>query len=248
MRQLKLAIPAIATAALALGTSPAEAQQPFSPATFQNIANVFNGADLDRNGSLSSREYVLLRTGTIDQSWLSNYPGQTYNQVMPSVVAGFARLDTNNDAAIGRQEFLTAARAAASARNATQGYDSWDWRPEYMSVTYYLMANRIDADSFDGKPVMNLKGEELGRIRDIRRHEETGDYYALVGVSGRVMDPTPTQFRGRVIGVPLDDIILAKDGASLMLSSKGERYFLRDPELPRVNEDRLKSVDTLYAV
>lgn len=247
MRDLKLALPAVATA-LALSASPADAQHPFSPATFQNVANVFNAADLDRNGSLSSHEYVLLRTGTIDRSWMRSYPGHTYNQVMPAVAAGFARLDTDNNAMISRNEFLNTARAVATRQNAARGYDSWDWQPEYMSATYYLIANRMDADSFNGRKVMNLDGEELGIIRDIMRHERTGDYFALVGMSEKVMDKTPSQFRASVIGVPLSDIVLAADGASLMLSERGARYFVRDPELPRVNIDHLKQVDTLYAV
>lgn len=33
-----------------------------------------------------------------------------------------------------------------------------------------------------------------------------------------------------------------------MLTKQGERYFLREPELPRVNIDSLAQVDTLYAV
>lgn len=247
MRDLKFAIPAVATA-LALSASPAEAQQPFSPATFQNVANVFNVADLDRNGNLSSREYVLLRTGTIDKAWLRNYPGHAYSEVMPAVVAGFSLIDANSNASISRPEFLNAARSLAKMRNTAYGRDSWDWQPEYISASYYLIANRMDADSFNGRKVMNLDGEELGILRDIMRHEQTGDYYALVSMSEKVMDKTPSQYRASVIGVPLNDIVLATDGASLMLSERGERYFVRDPELPRVSIDRLKQVDTLYAV
>lgn len=245
MRHLTIAIPAIATA-LALNASPAAAQQPFSPATFQNAANVFNAADLDRNGSLSSHEYVLLRTGTIDQSWVSTYPGHTYNQVMPAVAAGFAILDTDNNAMISRPEFLNAANSVAKRQSTAS--DSWDWQPEYMSATYYLIANRMDADSFNGRKLMNLEGEEVGTIRDIMRHERTGDYYAVVGMSEKVMDKTPTQFRAKVIGIPLNDVVLATDGASLMLNRHGERYFVKDPELPRVSIDQLEQVDTLYAV
>lgn len=247
MRHLKFALPAIGTG-LAFAAAPAEAQQPFSPATFQNIANVFNAADLDRNGSLSSREYVLLRTGTIDRSWLRSYPGHAYNQVMPAVVAGFSLIDANDDAKISRPEFLNAARSLAKMRNSTFGYDAWDWKPEYMSATYYLIANRIDADTFNGRRVLNLEGQELGTIRDIMRHEQTGDYYALIAMAERVMDPTPSAFRSKVMGVPLNDIVLATDSASLMLTKRGERYFVQDPELPRVNIDRLEQVETLYAV
>ena len=247
MRHLKLAVPA-AAAALALGAGSAQAQHPFSPATFQNVANVFNAADLDRNGALSTREYVLLRTGTIDRSWVRSYPGHVYNQVMPAVVAGFARIDADNDAQITRPEFLGAARAMARNRNAADGVDHWDWQPEYMSATYYLLANRIDADSFNGRKVMNLDGEEIGTIQDVMRHETSGEYYALVSIATTVLNPTPSQLRMRVVGVPLDDIVFATDGASLMLSERGERYFVRDPELPRVDIDRLKQVDNLYAV
>lgn len=207
MRHLKFALPAVATA-MAFAATPAEAQQPFSPATFQNIANVFNAADLDRNGSLSSREYVLLRTGTIDRSWLRRYPGHAYNQVMPSVVAGFSRIDANDDAAISRAEFINAGRSLAKMRNNALGYDNWDWNPEYMSATYYLMANRIDADTFNDRVVVNLEGQELGRIRDIMRHEQTGDYYALINMADRVMNTTPSALRTKVIGVPLNDLCL----------------------------------------
>lgn len=245
MRHLTLAL---ATSAFGLAAAPAQAQHPFSPATFQNIANVFNAADLDRNGGLSTREYVMLRTGTIDRSWLRNYPGNVYRQVMPAVVAGFSRIDTDNNAIISRTEFLNAARTMARLRNHAMGYSAWDWQPEYMTATYYLIANRIDADSFNGRKLVNLQGQDLGTIRDVMRNPKTGDYYALVSMSETVMDRTPSRHRTKVIGLPLDDIIFARDGASLMLSSRGERYFLMDPDLPRVNVDQLEQVDTLYAV
>lgn len=246
MRHLKLVLPLVATS-LAAGAAPAQAQHPVSPATFQTIANLFNGADLDRNGALSAQEYVLLRTGTVDRKWLRTYSGSV-RQMMPAVVAGFAMMDRDNNAMISRPEFLNAARTMARMRNAAMGYGSWDWRPEYMTVTYYLIANRIDADSFNGRHLMNLDGEELGTIRDIRRDSRTGDYYALVSMSEMVMDKTPGRYRSKTIGIPLDDIIFAKDGAPLMLSERGERYFLMDPEMPRVDVDRLEQVDTLYAV
>jgi hypothetical protein len=244
----KLIVAIFATAMLGSLAAAAATPEPFAPNSFSNLAHVFNAADLDRDGSMSSHEYVLLRTGTIDRGWLRDYRGNGYDRMVPTVVRGFSLLDRDDNGKISRTEFMNSANDPVRMQSTAGGVDRWDWHPEFITLTYYLMANPIDADEFDGERVVNLDGEEVGRIRDIARREQTGDYYAIIDVRGRVMDPTPTRFRSAVVGIPLEDVLLAGDGESLMLSHRGERYLLTDADLPRVNIEELREVDTLYRI
>lgn len=244
-----LAIPiAMATGAALIGAAPATAENRFAPATFRNIANVFTAADLDRNGSLSSREYVMLRNGSIDQSWLASYRGDAFDRMVPTIVRNFALLDTDNNGALSQVEFMNLTKASMRQRVMTGDPYRWDWTPEYMSVNYYLTANPIDADHFDGKQVVNLQGQEIGRVRNIVRHEDSGRTYALIDVADRVMDPTPTHVRARVIGVPLNEVVLSTENAALMLTRRGEEYFLSNEGRPRVDIGQLREIETLYGV
>lgn len=240
MKSLTFAIGALAGASL-FAAAPAEAQQPFGINSFSNYSTVFTSADLDRNGSLSGHEYVLMRGGMIDQAWVGDY---RYSRLAPGVVQSFSRLDRNDNGALSRAEFTTLGNAAVRAQT------GWDWRPDYVTLTYYLMANPIPTASFTGQPVMNSAGQQLGIIRQITRHEGTGDYYALVTMSERVMDSTPTPLRAEAVGVPLEDLLLVADGKSVMLSQRGQRFFLRhgEAELDQVDIDQLDPVGTLHQI
>ena len=152
MKSLTFAIPALAGASL-FAAAPAEAQQPFGVASFTNYATVFTAADLDRNSSLSSREYVLLRGGMIDQAWVGDY---RFTHMAPEIVRSFSQLDRNDNGALSRAEFTTLANAAVRSQT------GWDWRPEYVTMTYYLTANPISTGTFTGQPVVNRDGQRLG--------------------------------------------------------------------------------------
>lgn len=242
MRKLTFAL----AGAAALIAAPAASETVFTPASFANLAHVFNAADLDRNGVMSSREYVMFRTGLIDSRWVRDYRGDDYERMVPTVVRSFAQLDRDNDAMISRTEFMNVANDPIHRRWTASSADRWDWAPEYITLGYYLTANPVDTDTFDLKPVINLDGETIGRIQGIARHEETGDHFALVRWRERTMDPTPSQYRGGVIGVPLEEILLSSRGASLMLSRRGEEFLIGSGDMPRVDASELEEVDTLY--
>ena len=244
MRKLAYAL----AGATVLIAAPATAEEPFAPNSFANLAHVFNAADLDRDGKMSSREYSLLRSGLIDSRWVRDYRGNDYDRMVPTIVRSFAQLDRDNDATISRTEFMNVANDPAFRQWAATSADRWDWAPEYMTVTYYLTVNPVDADSFAHRPVVNLDGEHIGTIQSIARHDESGEHYALIRVRDTVMDPTPSQFRGGLIGVPLDEVLLSESGSSLMLSQRGEQYFLGNDDMPRVDLETLEEVETLYSV
>ena len=244
MRKLSIAM----AAATALAAAPAAAQADFAPDSFVNLAHVFNSADLDRDGMMSSREYVLLRTGLIDSRWVRDYRGDDYDRMVPTVVRSFAQLDRDDDAAISRSEFMNVANDPVQRQSAATSADRWDWAPEYITLTYYMIANPVDTDRFENQPVANLRGEAVGTLQSVARHEDSGDYYALIRMRERTMDPTPTRYRAALIGVPLEDILLSSDGTSLMLSRRGEEYFIAGDGMPNVDIEALDEVETLYRV
>ena len=88
----KLIIPIMAST-MAVAAAAATAQTPAAPNSFETLAHVFNAADMDRNGALSAREYLLLRTGTVDDSRIGDYRGDEYGRMVPTVVRSFAQLD-----------------------------------------------------------------------------------------------------------------------------------------------------------
>lgn len=231
-----------------LAASPALAGEPFAPNTFGNMANVFSAADLDSNGSISSNEYVMLRNGMVDQNWLATYRGDAFDRMVPTIVRNFSMLDRDDDGMLSQAEFMNLTKEPLSRSMTGADGKTWDWKPEYMSLTYYLTANSIDADTFNGRPVMNLKGDEIGTISNIMKREDTGHYYALVAVADKVMDPTPSQHRAKLIGVPLNNVLLSTQEASLMLTRDGEEYFLADENRPRVNINQMQDVDRLTGI
>lgn len=130
------------------------------------------------------------------------------------------------------------AQKAAPPAPATAAY------PGYVPMTIYVTARPVNTDTFDRQPVVNLNGEEIGRIDSFARSEETGHYYALIRIRDRVADPTPTRYRGGLVGIALHDILLREEGRSLMLSHRGEAY-LRDLD-NHVDIDTLTPVDTIH--
>lgn len=245
MRRLIYAI----AGATMLAATPAAAEQAgrYDAASFRDLAHVFKAADLNNNGALSHYEYAMMRTNMIDERRLATYRGDAARTMDAVVDRGFAQLDRNDDGSISRTEFMNIA-SDPTAATAAAASSVWDWSPEYVTLTYYLLANPIDTDTFEQQPVRNLAGEEVGRIRAIASPEGSDNVYALVAVTDVTMDPTPTRYRGRMIGIPLDDILLAKDGTSLYLSGRGEEYLLSDQGRPRVDIDNMEKVETLYGV
>ena len=235
-------------AALLVFSTPASAQDGKTMAqgevtatSLNNAAYAFSIADLNSDGFLSPTEYDLYRIHTVDRVGLTSYRGGEGEAPAPVIKQDFDALDADNDQWISRKEFLSHADVAARG----SGDAKSDFVPDYMTVTYYLTATPVKADYFEGREVINLKGDKVGRIEEIIRAK--GDHaglYALVDLDGPDFYHYPGVERDEV-GIPLDDLLIAGPGESLMMSMKGEET-LRDINAPVV--DDYEEVDTLFRI
>ena len=234
--------------ALLVFSAPASAQDGEAMAkgeatttSLNNAAYAFSIADLNSDGFLSPTEYGLYRIHTVDRVGLPAYRGGNGEAAAPVIKQGFATLDTDNDDWISRKEFLTQAEmAAGDSANAAR-----DFVPDYMTVTYYLTATPVKADYFEGRDVVNLKGDTVGRIDDIiRAKDANAGLYALVDLEGPEYYRYPGVERDEV-GIPLDDLLISGPGETLMMSMKGEET-LRDVDAPVVED--YEEVDTLFRI
>lgn len=200
--------------------------------TFANPAYVFKVADANGDGYLNKMEYRRYRMHTTDQSAARQYRSDTRDNMDMMIGRSFSALDENNDSWVSRSEFMAAN----------------SYRPDYMTITYYLMATPVKADYFDGRDVVNLKGDTVGEITDIIRvtEGENAGTYALIDIDGpnfyRVFGTQPLRDQ---VGIPLDDLLLFDKEESIMLSTRGEEE-LRDVNAPEI--DDYEDVETLYTL
>lgn len=230
---------------LTAGAAAANPQHMFEPGSFSDLSSVFRSADLNKDGMLSRNEWGLLRIHMVDDNYLRDYRGDAGKDLAPTVARSYAEFDRNNDGQVSQNEFLAIASRPATADAApAAAANRWDWKPEYMTVTYYLMVNPIDADKLDGQAVVNLHGERIGEIRDIIRTEDENKYYAMIDLKGGQLDRYPAFLDSDTVGVPLNDVLLMKEGDSLLLTTRGEEY-LRDAKKRNIG-DNWREVDKLY--
>lgn len=244
MKHLAPSLPGALAASLAVLAVPLVAQdgdQTLTPGSFRNLARVFAAADMDDNGSLSRAEFVKLRLNAIESEFLPNYESTSYPRIIPSVERSFARLDRDNDGMISQAEFMQAANDAPAADPLITYY--WSWAPEFITVSYFLEANRMSTDAIIGRDVVNLKDEKIGEIQKVIRDKNSGAYYAMIDIDGRMRPNFPSLVARQEAGVPLSDILLGLSGDVLYLSNKGED-FLRETEA-RMVED-FEEVEYLY--
>ncbi len=237
-----------ATAMLAF-SAPASAQDSKAMAqgktlttSLNNASYAFRTADLNSDGFLSPTEYDLYRIHTVDRAGLQVYRGGTGPSRAPVIKQGFDALDIDNDQWVSRKEFIANAdvKAGATGNSATK---ATAFIPDYMTVTYYLTVTPVEADYFEGRDVVNLKGDTVGEIKKIiRAKDENAGLYALVDIDGPEYYRYPGVERDEV-GIPLDDLLIAGPGESLMLSTRGEET-LRDMNAPLVED--FEEVDTLF--
>ena len=241
---LALASATLMTAPAALAQGAVEkrgldsGEAPFEPASFDDPNRVFRAADLNENGALSRDEFSMLRNHMVDDSWLRDYRGDQAKDLAPTVARTYSQFDSDNNGMISRTEFVSTVRKAPAGAG-------WDWDPEYMTVTYYLTANPIDADSLDNQPVVNLKGDRIGMIEDIIRNTDDGQYYAMIDLEGHTLDRRPSYLETDTVGVPLNDVLLFEEGRSLVLTTRGDEY-LRDADAREI--EHWEEVDTLYSL
>lgn len=230
---------------LTASATAAAPQHMFEPGSFGDLGDVFRSADLDKNGTLSKTEWELLRIHMVDDNYLRDYRGDGAKDLAPTVARTYAAFDRNNDGQVTENEFIAiASRPAPAGAAPAAAANRWDGNPEYMTVTYYLMVNPIDADNLDGHEVVNLEGERVGEIRNIIRTEDENRYYAMIDLAGNELDIFPSRLDYDTVGVPLNDVLLFKDGDSLFLSTRGEEY-LRDVDRRNIG-DNWEEVDKLY--
>lgn len=253
---------ATAGAALVAATPALAADADTSTQWVHDRASWFEAADTNDNDFLSRAEFRNFRFNTIAQGAVGSYRADMRPAMGTIVDRSFARLDLDNNDMISTTEFAnaptllenratsssamnttanaTANTGTATATNPTPAMTWWD--PAYVTATYYLTINKVDADELQGKQVVNLEGEPVGKIERIVRTKEDNRYYAMLDLRGvdlvsRSIVPRDTA------GVPLDDVLLFRDGKSIMLSTRGEEY-LRNADA-RVIEN-YETVDSLY--
>lgn len=239
----------LALASAALMTAPAALAQgaidkrgldsgeaPFEPASFDDPNRVFRAADLDGDGALSRPEFSMLSNHMVDDSWIRDYRGDQAKDMAPTVARTYSQFDANNNGAVSRAEFVNTMMTPPGGRT---------WDPEYMTVTYYLTANPIDADSLDNQAVVNLNGDRVGRIENIIRSTEDNQYYAMIDLEGHTLDRRPSYLETDTVGVPLNDVLLFEEGRSLVLTTRGDEY-LRDADAREI--ENWEEVDTLYSL
>lgn len=236
--------------ALAVG-APASAQGGMNPihVNVHDRASWFEAADRDNDEHLSRAEFREFRTNTMARDQLAMYRADRRSAMFSPVDMSFAQLDRDRDGTISPTEFANAPTLAKlnntpSAARAPAGTMS-DWsNPDYVTATYYMTIQPVDAKVIEGKPIVNLKGERVGTIDRIVRTQDENRYYAMIDLQGTPLYRPGNTLRDEA-GVPLDDVLLFRDGSSVMLSSRGEE-FLRDADA-RVIENP-ERVDRLYQI
>lgn len=229
----------IAAPALAAPASPL-----LEPKAFSSRAHVFQVADLNNDERLSRDEYTRLRQNTVDDRLVYYYRGDTRQQADTAFARTFAEIDMDRNGWLSATEFANARAVQPSPGQLAWGSDR-GWDPEFMTVSYYMTVNPVDADTIRGKKVVNLKGEEVGEIDRIIR-TDAGKHYAMLDLDGRPMYRPGNMERDNA-GVPLEDILLFDQGSSLMLTTRGEEY-LKDADARRLEWSDFKVVDTLYRI
>ncbi|MET1755375.1 EF-hand domain-containing protein [Novosphingobium sp. RD2P27] len=241
-------------AALAVGAPTAAAQAGAKPMHMgvHDRASWFEAADRDDNEQLSRAEFRDFRTNTMPRDQLAMYRADRRSSMFSPVDRSFAQLDQDGNGTVSLTEFANAPAVTKPAKinnsaNATSASarTTSDWsNPDYVTATYYMTIQPVDAKVVEGKPVVNLKGERVGRIDRIVRTRDENRYYAMIDLQG-----TPYYMLGNTrrdeAGVPLDDVLLFRDGSSVMLSSRGEE-FLRETDA-RVIENP-ERVERLYQI
>ena len=236
---------ALASAAL-LSASPALAGPAMlETSAFNDLGKVFSAADLDGDRGLSRTEYSWLRSNLVDDNWVRDYRGDARKDMAPTVARTYEQFDRNSDGMISQSEFVTIARRAP-AQPVSNAATLWDWRPEYVTATYFLTVSPVDADTLDGREIVNLKGEEVGEITDIIKTDDENRYYALIDLKGGGLDRYPSFLETDTVGVPLSDVLLPMKGEALLISTRGEDY-LRDAKKRNIGDD-YTSVEKLYGV
>jgi len=244
---MKMAFLMLAGTALCCASAQAQEGGSFQPNSFDNLANVFDHADLDGNSELSRKEYNMLRAHTIDGEFVGDYASDGDPRMIPTVERGYATLDRNNDGTVSLTEFMNVANDARHDANpspsANATVEQWDWDPDYMTLTYYLAANKIDTDRIEGQQVVNLKGDEVGAIDRIIRDEDNGRYYAMIDIADDgYLYPVLRGERDEA-GVPLDNLLLSASDHALLLNGHGEDY-LRETDARVL--DAWEPVDAIY--
>lgn len=239
-----------ATAMLAFSV-PASAQdsQPMQEGekittSLNNASYAFTTADLNSDGFLSPAEYDLYRIHTVDRAGLMSYRGGTGPSRAPIIKQSFDALDIDNDQWISRKEFIANANMKTGTTSGTAATTA-AFVPDYMTVTYYLTVTPVESDYFEGRDVVNLKGDTVGEIQNIIqvRGEHAG-LYALVDIDGPAFYRYPGVERA-VVGISLDDLLISGPGESLLLSTKGEET-LSDTDAPIIQDFKYEEVNTLF--
>lgn len=239
-----------AAAALAMGATTAlNAQDRFDADSFDNLAQVFQAADMDGSDSLSRGEFRALRNGTIDAAWVGAYRSDMMFDMALAIDRNFAALDRDNNGRISLTEFMNEANdpMASEQQDRMAGY--WSnpttlYDPEYLTLTYYFQTNPVDTDELEGMAIENLEGERVGRLERIVRDEQTNRNYAMIDLQGGEFYRQYSTERDTA-GVPLGDLLFETRDDALLLSSRGEEY-LRDAEARKIDFSDYEVVDTLY--
>lgn len=235
----KLVLAAAGATALAIIPGAQAAPQVHRGTSFADASILFSIADRNNDNSISRSEYRMLREQSVSAKSVRLYGTDTSAERNAVIDGNFRQVDTDRSGAISRLEFM---RAANQPRADLQAKSKWYWRPDYLGLGYYMKSTPVDTDAIAGNPVVNLDGDRIGRIDGIIRTDKTDRYYALIDLSGGPM--LRFAWRGQdQVGVPLDDILLRRDGSSVMLSTRGEND-LRHADAREIGS--YHHVDTLY--
>lgn len=244
---------ALTSAAPALSQTNTMTDSPSARATW------FDMADSNDNEHLSRDEFRDFRFNTASAFSLA-YHGY-HGALQPIVDRSFTKLDRDSNGMISATEFANAptlaannskpssasaygtdsnrARMSNNTMSGNPGMSNAWWDPSYVTATYYMTVNKVDADELNGKPVNNLEGDRVGTIERIVRTRDDNNYYVMIDLDGTTFYTT----RRPVAGVPLDDILLYDSGSSVFLSTRGEDHLRNAPA--ETIED-FETVDTLY--
>jgi hypothetical protein len=234
----------IAATAMA-GLATAAPAQTFQPKSFNSRAHVFEVADMDDNNMLSREEYMQLRMNIVDENSVWSYRADARDKASAAFQRSFAAMDRDRNGWVSATEFANAPALPQQSADRSDWSSAPGWDPEYMTVTYYLMANEVDTDRVVDRPVMNLKGEQVGTLEKIIRTDDENRYYALIDLDTSGLT-TPIRERSNA-GIPLDDVLLFDDASQLMLSTRGEEY-LKNADAKYLDDMDYETVDSLYRV
>ncbi|MHA6718758.1 EF-hand domain-containing protein [Sphingomonas sp. RS6] len=190
------------------------------------ISRSFSTLDLDNNGMITPTEFA-------------NAPTLMQQKTMQTQATQAQAMQANT--AQQGNGWASAATRGNTYASANDRGVRW-YNPDYVTATYYLTVTPVDTDVFEGQKVVNLKGDTVGQIDRIVRTEDNNRYYAMIDLRGTDFTTLGGVPRTEV-GVPLDDVLLFRDGKSLYLSTRGEEY-LRDTDAKEVRNPEV--VDKLY--